>query len=123
FGRFEEALVWMKIAGENDARDFVGKEFCVAFGLLLAGKGFEEVGLGIADGLDAAIGEVASEAGEDESGAIDGGLVDDAFEPGGARDKMELQAGGVLSVEAFDGYKVTLHKKWSDGGMELWSSV
>ncbi len=72
-------------------------------------EGLQEEGLGIADNLQALVGEVAREAGQDQARAIDGRLANDALEPGGSGNQIEFEGAGVLVVEPLDSYGVTLH--------------
>ena len=63
----------------------------------------------MADGLHALVGEVAGEAGQHQARAIDRRLTDNPLEAAGAGDEVELEGGGVFSVETLYGCGVVLH--------------
>src|SRR5207249_2472013 len=70
---------------------------------------FEVKRLGIADRLDAFVREIFGEAGEYQTGTVDGWLGNHALEAVGAGGQPEFEGTGVLGVEPFDGDGVVLH--------------
>src|SRR5439155_12603423 len=64
----------------------------------------------IANDLDALKGEIASETGEDQARSVNGGLANDALEPAGAGNQVELERAGVRCVEPFNGDGVVGHR-------------
>ena len=99
----------MQVAREDDARNPEGEECFVAFDLLTRGKRLKEEGFGIADDLQALVGEVARESGEHQARAVDGWLTNDALEPAGPGDEVEFKGFGVLGIEPLYSDGVTLH--------------
>jgi hypothetical protein len=109
----------MQIPGECDAGYFIGEERFVALKTVFRRERFEVVGLGIADDLEAFVSEVTGEASKHEAWAIDGGFANGAFESARSGEQAQFECAGMVGVEAFDGYEVTLHgKKWENGVVE-----
>ena len=101
----------MQIAGVNDAGHLEGEQCLVAFCSFFFIEGFEEESLGIANRLDALKGEVSCEAGQHQAWPVDGRLANRAFKAAGASYQVQFKRAGVLSIEAFDSYEITLHGK------------
>ena len=71
---------------------------------------FEVKGLGVPDDLNPLMREVLCESGQHQPGAVDGGLMNDAFESLGAGGQAQLQGTGVFGVKPFNGDGIVLHE-------------
>ena len=63
----------------------------------------EEIGFGVADGLNAFMREVTRETAERQAGAVDGGFANGAFEVAAIGDEPHLQGRAVLFKKLFNG--------------------